>query len=286
MKTLGIIANTKKPQAQQILSLLCTEAATRNFELIGCDQAISEMAGIPCMTIEELARKADAMIALGGDGTMLHAVRIIGEKGIPLLGVNLGSLGFMTSVPQERLQEALAALQSGKYTLSDRALIDCKVKRGSETITSCRALNDIAMGWGETSRVVTLNISIDHDEVTTFVCDGLIISTPTGSTGHSLSAGGPILHPELQSFVLCPICPHTLSNRPLVFSNESTLEIEVQNTSKQLLLAADGQGHIPLQTGDRIRLTKSLHPARFVQLPDYSYFALLRQKLHWRGANV
>ena len=201
-----------------------------------------------------------------------------------MIGVNLGALGFMTSVTENDLERALECLVSKNYTTSTRVLLDCSVMREGSSIGSYRALNDVVVVCG--SRVGTLRMTVNAEEVGDFVCDGLIVSTPTGSTGHSLSAGGPVLMPTSPAVVVSLICPHTLSTRPLVLSNDSVIEITVVERAVAANLAVDGQVGQPLEIGDLIRVTTSPHGVRLIHLPGYSYFAVMRQKLHWRGTNV
>lgn len=223
---------------------------------------------------------------MGGDGTMLHAARLLDGHDIPLLGVNLGSLGFLTSVTDDRIETALDVLVQGGYHLSHRSTIDAVFHHEGLAAGACRALNDVVIGWGETSRVVTLGLTIDGAPVGAFVCDGLIVSTPTGSTGHSLSTGGPVVHPESGVIVLNPICPHTLSNRPMVIPDDRRIAIEVIRSSKRQILVIDGQDHHQIVQGDRLEIARSPIGLRFIHLPGYNYFDVLRQKLHWRSSNV
>jgi NAD+ kinase len=286
MKTIGVIANWGKPYTRPTVERLAQKAGSLGARLVCCEASAEPTENMTRMDRADMIQEADILAALGGDGTVLRTVRFLSGSEIPMLGINIGSLGFMTSVPENELEEALEQIQQGSYSISIRSMIDCKVRRDGELVGQFEALNDIAVGWGQSSRVVSLGVFVNWESVTSFLCDGLILSTPTGSTGHSLSAGGPILHPETNVFVLSMICPHTLSNRPLVLPDNSEIAIEILSTSKDLLLSADGQEHITLQEGDRIEMEKSLHVARLIRLPGHSYFSLLRQKLHWRGSNV
>ncbi len=283
MKTIAVVANGHKTTTPATLARLQKKAAALGARLVSYDESDKLCQGIQRVSVSE---EADLLVTLGGDGTVLRAVRLLAGKNIPILGVNLGGLGFMTGVPIEELEKALDIVASGKHTLSMRTLLACKVIRNEAVIAEYHALNDIALGWGKSPRVVTLSVRIDGEEVTSYICDGLLLSTPTGSTAHSLSAGGPILHPGTCAFVLNPICPHTLSNRPLVIADGSELSITVTTSPKELLLAADGQSHQSVAEGDILEIAKSEQVAQFVQLPGYSYFALLRQKLHWRGSSL
>ncbi len=215
---------------------------------------------------------------------MLNAIRLLQGRDIPVLGVNLGSLGFLTSVAQQDLGRALNSLARDRFTTSRRTLADCVIRRAAKIVGRYRALNDIVIERGASSRIITLNLQVDGADVSSYMADGLIVSTPTGSTGHSLSAGGPILYPASRSFVISPICPHTLSVRPLVIPDDRRIAITAAQSAGNLQLTVDGQIGEPLRVGDRIEVRRSPHSIRFIHLPDYSYFAVLRQKLHWRGS--
>ena len=285
MKTIGVLANCRKPEAAEILRRLSSKAAERGLQLVTCNEAGRLLAQSVRVSNRTFAQKIDVLLALGGDGTMLKAVRALQGRDIPVLGVNIGSLGFMTSVTQDNLERAIDVLVKGNYTTSTRAIAECRLMRRSKKIGEYRALNDVAIGWGNSSRVVNLELSIDGESVTSYVCDGMIVSTPTGSTGHSLSAGGPILHPETPVFVINLICPHTLSNRPVVISDRSVVSVRVVETAKKLLLSVDGQEEQSIVAGDRLEIRRSVKGVRFIHLPGYSYFSVLRQKLHWRGSS-
>ncbi len=283
---LGVVANVRKPGSGEALERLAAGVRARGSELAVCEGEGTRVPGAETRPADAFAEGLDALVALGGDGTLLHAVRVLGGADVPLLGVNLGSLGFMTSVPLDRLEDALEALHAGRVTISVRTTMACRLRRGDRTGGAYRALNDVVIGWGEASRIVTLRLRIDGEEVGDFVCDGLICSTPTGSTGHSLSGGGPVVQPEAPVFVLNAICPHTLGLRPLVIPDRSRIEIEVSRSAKRQLLVIDGQDRHAMEQGDGVVITRAEPGARFIHLPDYRYFALLRQKLHWRGSSV
>jgi NAD+ kinase len=286
MRRIGVLANVRKPLAAGVLSRLAARARALKLEVVACEETARLAPGLQAVPENELADRADVLVALGGDGTVLHAARILEGKECPVLGVNLGSLGFLTSVTQEDVERAVDALQNGTYTTSVRVMADCRLLRDGECLGRYRALNDVVVGWGVSSRIITLDVSVDNESVAAYTCDGLIVSTPTGSTGHSLSAGGPILHPASACFVISVICPHTLSHRPLVVSDRSVVRVRVVRASKKLLLSVDGQEEYAVEQGDSIEVNRSPHAIRFVHLPGYSYFSVLRQKLHWRGSSV
>ncbi len=285
MNTLGVLANCGKHHAAAVLERLRVKAAALGVKLIP-DKATAKLMGLPCEeTGAALVEHCDAMIVLGGDGSMLRAVRELNGRDIPLIGVNLGALGFLTSVTEGDLERALDCLVRTDYTTSTRVIMDAEVRRCGQVLGTYCALND-AVVKSVRSRVVSLRMQVDGHEVGDFVCDGLIVSTPTGSTGYSLSAGGPVLMPSAQALVVSLICPHTLSTRPLVLPHESTVEITVIERSKEAELSIDGQVGQRLETGDVVTVRRSARSARFIHLPGYDYFSVLRQKLHWRGSNV
>ena len=224
-------------------------------------------------------------MALGGDGTILRATRELAGADKPILGINIGSLGFLTSIGLKDTARAFSDIAAGRFVISERAMASCRVTRSRQEVGSYRALNDVVITNASPSRVVTLDVAVDGDEGTSFVGDGLIVSTPSGSTGHSLSAGGPIVHPRVEAMVLSLICPQTLSSRPMVIPSGSTVRISVHSSSGQVMLTIDGQVSLPLQRGDVIEVGKSRETVKFIQMRDYGYFSVLRRKLHWSLSN-
>lgn len=286
MKRIGIIANKQKAHAQTVLQRLADKAKEKQLRILTTADAASLLPGAEQVAPEALAQSADVVLALGGDGTMLNAVRLIDGAETPVLGVNLGSLGFMTSVTEDELEHAIDVLAAGNYSISERSLLSCAVHRDGSAMAHFLALNDIVVGWGRSSRALTLGLSIDEEEVAQYLCDGLIVATPTGSTGHSLSSGGPIIHPLAPVFNINVICPHTLSARPLVLPDQCAIAVQVSDIpdNKRPLLSADGQGELELAIGDIVHIRRHTGCARFIHLPEYRYFGVLRQKLHWRGS--
>jgi NAD+ kinase len=203
---------------------------------------------------------------------------------VPILGINLGSLGFLTSVGDSEIAEALEAIASESYKVSERMVSECRIYNGATLLGVESSLNDVVLGWGSSSRIVGLELRIDGEAVGRFMCDGMMVSTPTGSTGHALAAGGPILHPGIAGFGINVICPHTLGSRPLVVPDSSRIVIDVVSAAKELILSIDGQDEYAVERGARIEIEKSPHAARFLQLREHSYFSVLSQKLHWRGS--
>ncbi len=284
MKNIGVIANCRKPDASSVACRLAEAAAGLGMKLFTCDETSSILPDALQITPAKLAGTVEAVLVMGGDGTMLHAVRILDGAKVPLLGINLGGLGFLTSVNQKQITDALEALAKNRLQRFTRTKIVASIQRGDQYLGSFQALNDIVIGWGYSSRIITLDLSIDERPVMTARCDGLIISTPTGSTGHSLSAGGPIIHPDTPAYLVNVVCPHTLSDRPFVLPDNMTVCINVTGTSKDILMAVDGQDQHTILQGDVICVSISNQRVELLNFPGYCYFNLLRHKLHWRGS--
>jgi NAD+ kinase len=283
VKTIGVIANCGKPRAADALRRLQRKARELDLRLIA-DAKTAALLGAPApANLAELMDRLDALIAMGGDGTMLRAVRLLDGRDIPVIGVNLGSLGFLTSVTEDDLERALECYCGNRCSFTERSILEGEVLRGGQRQAAFRALNDVVLR-SQTARVVTLDMTVDGEEVSHFVCDGLIVATPTGSTGHSLSGGGPVLLPATPAFIVTLICPHTLSTRPLVLPDSSAIRVAVVHSDGKANLTADGQVEHDLAVGDLVEVRRSARGVRFLHLPGYSYFAVLRQKLHWRGS--
>lgn len=286
---IGIFANLAKPDAKSTLADLARTAKELGISLVACDKKTAQLApGAKLVSPSRFGKSVDLLLSLGGDGTVLQSVRALAGADAPILGINLGNLGFLTSVPDTQAISALRAIASGAYEVAEYPLIEARLLRGARRrpIIRARALNDIVMGWGTSPHATMIEVEVDRQPVASFVCDGLIVATPIGSTGHALSAGGPILHRETPVLVLEPICPHTLSNRPVVLPNNRLISLRVVDKRKRLLLSVDGQSHGWLEDGDRLEILKAKESAHFVHLPGYSWFKLLSQKLHWRGSSA
>jgi NAD+ kinase len=286
IRKLGIVANCGKPDAPAVLKKLSAKAKKLGIELVADRVSLCLLQHGKRIRTSSHLDSVDAVMALGGDGTMLRAVRMLEGRDIPVIGLNLGALGFLTSVVESELDRALKCLVSGKYETSTRAMADAVVERRGRVVVKQRALNDVVVSSGPSKRVVVLGLAIDGDKVTSYVCDGLIVSTPTGSTGHSLSAGGPILTPETPAFVISLICPHTLSSRPLVVPDRSEIVVAIEDVSGKIRFSIDGQISENLHEGDKVKISRSGSSVRFIHLPGHSYFSVLRKKLHWSGSNV
>lgn len=253
----------------------------------GCQTLVEEsvlenfgLSGYPGVTREEMPSRVDTIIVFGGDGTILSVARAIGDNNAPILAVNLGSLGFLTEVTLDELYEALERLLKGEHRIDERRLLDATVKRSDGSSASFHALNDVVITKGALARIIQLDAYIDEDFMATFLADGLIIATPTGSTAYSLAAGGPIVLPSLACTVVTPICPHTLTNRPLVFPPESEIRI-ILTSGEDVMLTVDGQQGVELAQEDEIVCTSSRLRIELIKPHNKSFFDVLREKLKW-----
>ncbi len=278
------VALIGKPNSTEIAASLAALSAflrTRGCEVIVEMETARAMGeGVSGSAFEDIGRSADLAVVLGGDGTMLSAARLLARQHVPLTGVNQGRIGFMTDIGLGDMCISLGKILDGEYVLEDRSLIDAEIVRAGKTVLRTVALNEAVIGKGAQGRLIEFDLTIDNEYVYTLRADGMIVSTPTGSTAYALSAQGPILHPSLPAFALVPLNPHTLSTRPVSVSDRSLIEI-------RLLKAADARVHLDgfaladLEEGDRLLLRRSADAIRFVHPPGYNYFAMLRGKLGW-----
>ena len=230
---------------------------------------------------EDLPGCCDLLIVLGGDGTLLSAARLAAERKVPILAVNLGGLGFLTTVSQDEIYPILEEIFSGKHRVSERVMLEAEIVRGGAVIRRQIALNDAVLNKAALARIMDLELRVDGEYVTTYKADGLILSTPTGSTAYSLAAGGPIVYPIVEAFVVTPICPHTLTNRPLVIPDSAKIEIDFKAEDDAVFLTLDGQVGIELVRGDHIVVRKAPEKLYLVRPAKKTYFEILRSKLKW-----
>ncbi|MFQ5686926.1 MAG: NAD(+)/NADH kinase [Candidatus Scalindua sp.] len=226
---------------------------------------------------------ADLAFVFGGDGTILSASRTLNGKQIPLIGVHLGKFGFLADLTSREISDSLEKIFAGEYVISQRMLLTCKVIRSKQIINETLGLNDAVISRTSLSRLISIKLYVNEKTVTTYSSDGLIVSTPSGSTAHSLSAGGPIVTPDMEAFLITPICPHTLSNRPLVVSGNSKIEMEQISESKGVGLTVDGQIYFDVKVGDRIVIEKAENKLQLIDIQTRTFYDVLREKLNWRG---
>ncbi len=287
IRRVGLVANPQKPDAARLV-----RRATKVLLGLGltatCEPSTADLIGgeLPASTsLEQLARTSDLLLVFGGDGTMLRIAREVAGLPVPLLGINAGHLGFLTAVPSHRLAESLKKIPEGKFVIEERSLLEAVIQRGDERTTRI-ALNDLVLGRGLTSRLIEIEVRVDGELLTSYRCDGFIASSPTGSTAYSLAAGGAIVSPDADVLTLTPICPHTLSIRPLVIGLDSTVQVKLLSTRFVASLAADGQQQTDIGTGDTVTIRRSPRTIRLLRLDGTSFFSTLRQKFGWSGGNL
>jgi len=223
----------------------------------------------------------DLVVVLGGDGTLLGAARKVGHYGLPILGINLGGLGFLTEIPVEMLYQDMEKVINGEISIEPRLMLQASVLRNGEEKCRFTVLNDVVINKGALARIIDLRVSVDNHFLTTFRADGLIVSTPTGSTGYNLSAGGPILYPDLEALILTPICPFTLTHRPIIVPDTSVIDVQMGENSEEVILTFDGQVGFDLVDNDRVIISKSEKKLKLIKSPDQDYYDILRTKLKW-----
>ncbi len=285
MKIIGIVAHKENPRTAGMLSRLGTCASACGLRLMAWGETAEQLKALGLPFKAGVASDTDAVLVLGGDGTMLRAVRDTVGAARPVIGVNIGGLGFLTCVAESDLERAVECLARDAFAISSRTLAVCSVIRAGRALPEALFLNDVVIRNGDSVRIVALDISVDGSDATPISADGLIVATPTGSTGHSLSAGGPILHPACPAFVVTFICAHALGARPLVIPDTSVIEVGLVKSSEAVRLIVDGQVGLTLQPGDRVRVSRSPTTARFIHLPGHDFLSLLHQKLHWQGTS-
>ncbi|MBC8115455.1 MAG: NAD(+)/NADH kinase [Candidatus Saccharimonas sp.] len=228
-------------------------------------------------------RQVDLVLVLGGDGTILRTCRQLGAKQLPIMGINLGRLGFLADLSLDEFQQRFGEILAGKFTVSRHLMYSCRLSRADGSHETHLGLNEVTIHSGAALRMLRINVAINGEAVTTYGCDGLILSTPVGSTAYSLAAGGPLLRQDLQAFVITPISPHTLTNRPLVDRADSIYSLTVPDCPAGTTLVIDGQIKRPLRAGDRVEVKQAPVSFHLAHLPDHSYYATLHRKLGWGG---
>jgi NAD+ kinase len=258
----------------------------------GCDLALEEetahnvgLTDYPTLNVAQIGKQCDLGLVVGGDGTMLGIGRQLAAYGVPLIGINQGRLGFITDIPYENFAESLNHMLAGQYVEDHRSLMNARVMRDGHCVFTATAMNDVVVNRGAASGMVELRVEVDGHFVSNQRADGLIIASPTGSTAYSLSAGGPLLHPSIPGWVMVPIAPHTLSNRPIVLANTSKIAIEIV-AGRDASASFDTQSLASLLHGDRIEVLRSEHHVRFLHPKGWTYFDTLREKLHWNEGVV
>lgn len=281
-KTVALVGRYKgRDVAEPLRALAAFLAAQGCSPVVEVDTAAeSGVSEFPAADFGELGGRADLAVVLGGDGSMLSAARALAPYGVPLVGVNQGRLGFMTDIALKALTEAMGRIMRGEFTLETRTMLSASVTRAGHPILGMRALNDVVVSKGGSGRLIEVLVRIDAQFVYDLRSDGIIVATPTGSTAYALSAGGPIIQPNVPALVLVPISPHTLSNRPIAVADASAIELTLRHGA-DARLHFDGQPQFDLEAGDTVTVRRGEHLVKLVHPPGYNYYAMLREKLRW-----
>jgi NAD+ kinase len=280
VQTLLLVAKKDKPEAAELAARIRERYSS--LEVLG-DRLLAHVLGWPRLEDRELATRAELVVVLGGDGTLIHAARLLAGRStpVPIMGVNLGSLGFMTEIPVEDLFSTLDEVLAGRFKVDSRMKLTCRLVREGRVVVEDEILNDVVINKGALARVADHEVSIDGVPIATYKADGVILSTPTGSTAYALSAGGPIVHPSVDCTVLAPICSHALTHRPIIVPADRTIRIALRSETADTFLTLDGQTGHSLQCGDSIEVVRSPNRVNLVRNTRVGYFSILRQKLHW-----
>lgn len=280
MKSIGIIANVKKELTKGVVEEIIEWADKNGFDFFICEE-LTPLVGHEEKSLSrvELGKESDVLISLGGDGTMLASARAVGEHQTPILGINLGGVGFLTEINSNDLCNALNKLKRGDYFIEKRMVLETEVE-GIKKLDQY-GLNDVVLDKGEVARLFLLHLYLQDEFICSYSADGLIVSTPTGSTAYCLAAGGPIINPRMNAIIVSPICPHTLASRSIVFSENETLKVVVELSSRHAVLTIDGQVAFKLKSGSSVLIRKAKHSVNLVKFRDRSFYDILRTKLHW-----
>jgi NAD+ kinase len=287
IKRIGIVLKPHQPEALKTICELVVWLAERNITLVGGPEIererIEHQTGCPVhqLEAEKIAAGVDLILVLGGDGTMIATARMVGDQEVPVLGVNYGGLGYLAEFRIEELYTALESILSGNYRLDRRVMLSVELKRGDAPPQSNRVLNDVVINKSALARIIEIEAHLNHQFVNAFRADGLIVSTPTGSTAYNLSAGGPVIFPSMNAVVITPICPFTLSNRPIVVPDDAEIELLLKTDNEEVALTLDGQVGFPLKVEDRVAIRKSRTTFNLIQPMNRNYFDVLRDKLRW-----
>jgi NAD+ kinase len=280
-KSIGILIKPKFPEVKGTLRDVVAWLRARNVNVILGETSATLLGEQGGYRDAQLSSKADVLLVLGGDGTMLNAARLAAERSIPILGVNMGGLGFLTEVRLENLYPSLERVFANDYVLDERLMLRTHIHRDGETIAQGVVLNDVVISKGTLGRMIELKIAIEGRFVTNLRSDGLIVSSPTGSTAYSLSAGGPIIDPAVQSLILTPVCPHTLTHRPLIVPGKDKIDLTLTSTDAGAMATLDGQVGVPITQGDTVTIQTSENRTRLIRFPESNYYDVLREKLKW-----
>ena len=284
-KKIGVFCKPKAPSATDILGRLIPWLRKQNYYIFldtGTAAIINETSSYER---REISQQADLLIVLGGDGTLLSVARAAHPHNIPILAVNLGSLGFLAEISIDELYPTLENILAGKFEIENRMLLNACIWRNGEKVEDHNVLNDVVINKGAVARVINLQVLVDGQYMTSYRADGLIIATPTGSTAYSLSAGGPIIHPSMHTLVLSPICPFTLTNRSILIPDQSIIQVKLAAEYDDVRVTLDGQEGYDMRAGDILEIKKTKTPLQLIRGPNKNYYQILRDKLHWGSQN-
>lgn len=279
MKNFGIIAHLKRPNVKKTASLIINWLKEHDLEYALYEEladALQDTAHLK--PLSTFYQGLDCVISLGGDGTMLLSVRCAGHHGVPVFGINVGSLGFLTEISAQEIEAALEQLRDDKYEIDERLVLEAKIEGSRHG--HYLALNDVVFDHGDSTRLIKLDLYQDKQFVCPYNADGLIISTPTGSTAYNLASGGPVMHPHLGAIIASPICPHSLTLRPIIFDEQSKLLVRIASSDIDVRMTVDGQVSCILETGAKVCVCKASHKVKLVRIKSFSFFEILRTKLH------
>ncbi len=282
MKSFGLVVNLNKKGSHEVAGKI-----VHWLEQRGCEVLISEETADPLgfsnlgVSHEKMVNSAECMIVLGGDGTLLRTARKVALKGLPIFGVNLGNIGFLTEVDTPDLLHSLENLLQDKYYVEERMMLEASIYRQGNQVESLVCLNDAVITKDALARIIDIETYVDDEYLTTFKADGLIFSTPTGSTGYSLAAGGPLIYPSLPNIIVTPICPHTLTNRPIILPERAEIRARLKSKEEKVILTLDGQVGFPLEYDDEMIIRKSSRITNIIKSSSRGYFEILRTKLKW-----
>lgn len=280
LNTIGILANLHKGSVERLVTDISDWLASRGIEVILQRELAEKLQHRPAgASLEEMMKTIKCLLVFGGDGTILNGARLAAGAGVPLLGVNLGHLGFLSEVDIPEIQASLESIVAGDYRIEERMMIEAEVLRDGNIIEKSMGLNDAVITKGAFARLIFLRIKVNSEQVSTYPTDGIIVSTPTGSTAYSLSAGGPVVTPELDLMLITPICPHALWARPIVISPQCVVEVELLSDKGEVMLTIDGQRGTKLIKNDIVRITRAPFRVKFIRLKTRNFFKLLKQKL-------
>ena len=284
IKKVGIIANIAKEKSPACTAALRDWLVARGLDVHLEEGIAAKIGGARGVEIGKLGSLVDLLVVFGGDGTILRTARLIRDRGVPIVGINLGVFGYLTEVNLGEMFSALELILAGDFQIEKRMMLDVEISGGEETFRGGTVLNDVVINRGNLSRIVELETAVGERYLTTFKADGLIIATPTGSTAYSLAAGGPIVFPELHSIIINPICPHTLTNRPILLPENAVIKVTLWTPEQGATLTLDGQVSFTVKSGDTVTIRKSPHATMLVSSPHRNYMEILRTKLGWSGS--